>query len=254
MLRKVFLLLILIVLKVTVEAQMVRSFTPRFTTNETGEIRMIGNTLMTCPAGTDCTAAQSGFASPTGLLNNAFNMVYVEIDGSANSTFNSSEASLMMPAGASILWAGLYWGGDTGGAPVAPSAAQRGNVLFATPVSSYSSIMAVQVDNIGTRYQGYAEVTNLVAAAGNGTYRRANVQAGIGGDRYAGWSLIVAFKDNTMPARNLTIFDGFAAVTSTTPAVSINVGSFTTPPFGQVKTKVGMVSDEGDYAKTASCS
>ena len=40
----------------------------------------------------------------------------------------------------------------------------------------------------------------------------ADVQAGTGADRHAGWSLVVAYQDVTQPARNLTIFDGFGQV------------------------------------------
>ena len=63
-----------------------------------------------------------------------------------------------------------------------------------------------------TRYQAFADVTSLVQAGGGGSYTIANVQAGTGADRHAGWSLVVAYQDISQPARNLTIFDGFAQV------------------------------------------
>ena len=52
------------------------------------------------------------------------------------------------------------------------------------------------------------------SAAGAGTYSVANVQAGTGGDRYAGWTLVVAYEDLTQPPRNLTVDDGFITVSS----------------------------------------
>ena len=36
--------------------------------------------------------------------------------------------------------------------------------------------------------------------------------AGTGNDRYAGWSLIVVYRDPTQPLRNLTVFDGFSDI------------------------------------------
>ena len=55
-------------------------------------------------------------------------------------------------------------------------------------------------------------MTALVRSGGPGTYWGANVAAGVGDDRYGGWSLVVAYRDATQPLRNLTVFDGFSDV------------------------------------------
>lgn len=83
-------------------------------------------------------------------------------------------------------------------------------------------------------------------ASGNGTYTAANVQAGLGGDRYAGWSLVVAYELVNSVPRNLTIFDGFALVNTGAPNVTFPVSGFLTPPSGVVKTRLGTVSYDGD--------
>ena len=44
--------------------------------------------------------------------NNDFDMSYVDVDGEST-TFNSSRATLALPAGSTVLFAGLYWAGDT---------------------------------------------------------------------------------------------------------------------------------------------
>ncbi len=93
-----------------------RSFTPRFSANDTGDIVMVSNTLMTCPtSASNCTRARN--ADPTlpdsQLQNNSYAMTYVDVDGNAGvgaSTFNSSTSQLNLPAGATVLFAGLYWG------------------------------------------------------------------------------------------------------------------------------------------------
>ena len=82
-------------------------------------------------------------------------------------------------------------------------------------------------------------------AGGGGTYTIGNVQAGTGADRHAGWSLVVAYQDASQPARNLTIFDGFAQVDNG-QTTTLPVSGFKTPLTGPVNTQLGIVSYEGD--------
>ena len=118
-------------------------------------------------------------------------------------------------------------------------------------------ITAGQVDTSpvsgGVRYQGFADVTNLVKAGRSGEYTVANVQAGRGTDRYGGWALVVALQDPTEPLRNLTVFDGYAVVQQSPTAdqnVAIPVSGFVTPQSGQVRSRVGVVAYEGDLGLT----
>ncbi len=241
-----------------------RGFTTRFSTNDTGDIAGIANTLMTCPAGstssaapaTSCAATQSVTATTASnpSYNNNYDMTYVDVD-SDGSTFNSSTANQTLPSGAEILFAGLYWGGDySTGTAAAPDAGARNTIKFKLPgSSSYLNLTADTLDdstlNIG-RYQAFRDVTSLIKAlpnAGNGTYTAANVQAGRGGDHYAGWTLIVAYRDTTQPARNLTVFDGLKTIRTTDPPTAIPVSGFLTPPSGAVKTEIGFVTWEGDH-------
>ena len=93
-------------------------------------------------------------------------------------------------------------------------------------------------------------MTAQVQAAGAGSYSVANVQAGTGGDRYAGWALVVAYQDPGQPPRDLTIDDGFVTVSSGTPPITIPVSGFRTPPSGPVTTTLGFVGYEGDSGLT----
>lgn len=228
-----------------------RSFTSRFSVNDTGDITFVGNTLMTCPDSTLCTQARNGTATPiSNLQNNAYAMTYVDVD-SDSSTFNSSTANMSLPSGSQVLFAGLYWGGDYSGSGsnAAPSSANRNKVKFKAPGdTSYRDLTASVLDDSTAstgRYQAYADVTSIVAGAGNGTYAAANVQAGKGADKYATWSLVIAYRDTTQPARNLTVFDGLVTINGSSGA-TIPVSGFKTPPAGAVKTTLGFITYEGD--------
>jgi uncharacterized repeat protein (TIGR01451 family) len=229
-----------------------RTFASRFSTNVQGDIVFVANTLLTCTAAlnADCSGALAGTNSGAQLNNNNMNMRMLDTDADA-STFNSSSANLAMPTGATVLFAGLYWGAKTSlgttGAPVVPNAALTGQVKFKVPGSTtYATISATTLDNdaASTAFQGFADVTSLVSAAGVGTYTTANVQAGLGADRYAGWTMVVAYSDPNGTMKNLSVFDGFQTVSGTD--VSIPVSGFLTPPTGPVNSTIGVVAYEGD--------
>lgn len=238
-----------------------RAFAPVFSANTNGSILMAANTLMTCKdpgtGGKSCAVAQSA-TSGTGINNNHFNGQYVDVDANP-ATFNSSSATLTVPAGGSVLFALLVWGGRTTTTPVLNAdAALRGNALFTTPAGPGAlglPVTATQVDEIndsnGVAYQATLDVTALVQAAGSGTYTLANVQSSAGGvNNYAGWSLVVAVADPSAPARNLTVFSGFATVRDTDPNVTLTVSGFLTPPSGPVRTTLGAITYEGDLSST----
>ncbi len=216
-----------------VEAQV--AFSQRFNTNDTGDIQIVGNTLMTCPG--SCPTVQNGTSAT--LNNNSYNMAYVDID-SDGTTINSSSATLTLPPSSTVLFAGLYWAGDS-------AIASRNQVKFSTPSSAgYTSLTgAVSTVPSNNRYQGFTNVTALVQAAGSGAYTVANVQSTSGSvDRYAGWSLVVVIRDPAQPARNLVVFDGLQLVNGA--AVNIPLSGFTTPPSGPVNARLGIVAYEGD--------
>ncbi|WP_305785344.1 Ig-like domain-containing protein [Symbioplanes lichenis] len=248
------------------KADVTTAFGMRFGTNTNGGILLRGNTLLTCDTtASGCTAAQNG-SNGTTTNNDNFEMRYVDIDGDAG-TFNSSSSTLTLASGSSVLWAGLYWSGDTesatntnnGAVPIpTPSVADKDKVKFKVPGGAYADITASRVDSATITgrefYQGFADVTSRVAAAGSGVYTVANVQATQNDSRYAGWALVIAYRNPAEPVRNLSIFDGFGYINSSgtpaTPSVDITVSGFQTPPTGTVKSKIGTVAYEGDLGIT----
>jgi len=225
-----------------------KAFAPRYTANVTGDITFAANTLMTA-TGTGSADAQNGIG--TKLNDDDWNMQYINIDPSGG-TFNSSAADLIVPIGAEVLWAGLYWGGR---ASTSVSDVARETVKFkkSGDPAGYTTLHGTKIGSIANdaingvqTYQSFAVVTDLVTAGGAGSYAVADVQAQTGTNRCAGWSLVVAYRKDGEPARNLTVFDGFASVTSSDPAVSILIDGFKAPPSGPVNAELGFISYEGD--------
>ena len=237
---------------VSASALVEQPFAARYSANENGAIWVTGSTLMTCPAVATCAAAQAGTATGAALNNNGYAMVPVDVDADP-ATFNSSSSTFTPPAGSEVLFAGLYFGGRVtagggGGAP-APNAAARGTALVSTPAGGpYVPVTGAVADStaVAGAYVAFADVTALVRAGGAGRYGVANVQAGTGLDRYAGWSLVVVYRDAALPLRNLSVFDGLAAIQQLDPPLSIGVSGFRTPLGGPVRTSVGIVAYEGD--------
>lgn len=243
-----------VVLAPPAAAEVARPLAPRFAVNTTGDVLLVGNTTMTCPeAEQACVQARAGQGGARNN-NNSFAMQHIDVDDDP-ATFASSRAQLALPGGTDVLWAGLYWGGRTNAGArgqAAPDAAERDRVLLAAPGLPPSDVTATQLDTVASAagvYQGFAEVTQLVQAAGPGDYTVADVQSGTGEDRYGGWTLVVVTKDPAEPLRNLVVADGFAVVRSGEPA-TLTVDGFRTPPSGPVRTRLGAVTYEGDRGAT----
>jgi uncharacterized repeat protein (TIGR01451 family)/LPXTG-motif cell wall-anchored protein len=185
--------------------------------------------------------------------NNDFDMIAVDFDGDA-STFTSSRARLEMPAGSTVLYAGLHWNAaygieGFGNTVSAAEYAQRNTMKLKAPGGAYQSIGADDTWEIptGTKtYAGYADVTDLVKAAGAGDYWGADIIAcrGFGGC-FGSWTMTVAFANANEPARNLNVWHGW----QNTPVggeQTNTVTGITPPPSGPVTARIGVVNADGD--------
>ena len=216
-------------------------FAPRFAQTVRGDVTAVGNTSMTCPAAAaNCAAAQGGGV----YSNNDFTMAYVDADADATTTLDSSAATVTLPAGSTVLWAGLYWSGHS-------SSVNRDKVQFKAPgAGSYAQLTAAPADLLtsstqAARYRAFRDVTAQVAAAGAGTYWVGDVQSTTGSDRFAGWALFVAYRHDAQPIRRLNVYDGLGTVDST-HAFQTTIAPFHTPATGTVTTKAGLLTFEGD--------
>lgn len=235
----------------TVNAQTVYANTKPFTiahhSAAPGDILIVGNTSLSCLTSALCTNARDAQGAIANFNNDDWPMRNVVTDPAAPSNAtttlgaNSSIAGLTIPAGATVLWASLYWGAQG----TAGTAAGRGQINFQTPAVGYQTITADWIVNNGNDFHAAKNVTPLVIAGGSGNYAVANIKASLSVGSYAGWSLVVVYQLNSEQFRDLTVFDGYSQVTSTNP-VNIAINGFVTPAAGPVGARVGFVAYEGD--------
>ncbi len=235
------------------KAEIQRNFDPVYSSNQRGNLMMTGNTLMTCTASTNCANTQAGGS----LGNQDFNMDFVNIDPGAGLS-NSSMATLALPPGATVTWAGLYWQGRH--ATVTPAGID--SLYLRTPgAADYSLVSATQIDTMDAvpampgsdprpAYLAYAEVTEAVAAAGGGDYYAGGLEAETGRDGhgfFGGWALIVAYQQASEPLRHLVVYNGAAGVgKGLSPVIDIPVTGLLTPVTGSFDAQVGAIIAEGD--------
>ncbi len=247
----------LIALSAFAAAASARTFSQRFGQVARGDVALAANSSLTCTGGgtAPAPATRLGPARATCSDNASWAMVNIDVD-SDGTTFNSSTANLTLPVGATVMYAALYWGADStagtsGSAPPNPSA--RDTVRFRPPAGSYSTVTAAQLDTdpaTVNRFQGIANVTSQVQAAGSGTYAVANIQAGTGQDRYAGWTLAVAYSVAGNPIKWVALYDGMLSIGTggSGGTATATLDGFLTPPSGTVAAELGLAGYEGELA------
>jgi Right handed beta helix region/SdrD B-like domain len=258
------------------QAGSIRSFTSRYRRQGNSTIRLIGNTNTTCSSSTsfstttianNCSFAQNRTGLGGSSLNNNGN--YIVNTNTLGGVFNSSSAEFTLPAGASIKFAGLYWGANTSAGAratdannntiilagtAAPTPSDRNKIQFKVGTGTYQPITVganSSTDNLdvnGNVYHAFKDVTSLVndQAAGTArTYSVADIQTGLGTDRYSGWSLIIVYDDPAKPWRELNVFDGFATVGTNDPT-NTTLSGFNVPASGSFNAEFGAFAYEGD--------
>jgi uncharacterized repeat protein (TIGR01451 family) len=259
-------------------AQIVQSFAILKQITQRGDITFAANTITTCSANVgaaDCAVAKtanppgSGTPYPTGTIvanngnlnNNNFtgatNMSYVDADGTPAfggiTTFSSSRAFLDLSnnPGCSVIEAYLIWGAYVVPAST-PNYAKRDSIYMKAPgVANYKGFKAdFLTDNTAgaTTYQCYKNITNDIRSGGEGDYWVGNVIAQTGSaTTSSNWAIVVIYGDETLPLRNLTIYKGYANISTGAGAQTVNISGFYTPPgSANVNIKLGLFSLEGD--------
>ncbi|WP_433947898.1 DUF7507 domain-containing protein [Bacillus tropicus] len=236
--------------------------TNRFSTTTNGALAITGNTLGLSKISNQNRAGTIGAIGAFATTNTALQVPTFPAGTTLNYIQNSSTAILNIPAGSTILYAELVWGGNYLSRDQNITSVLGNPVSFTTPVSTYSiTPSAVTASNqtfvsnsitFGF-YTRSADVTTLIQAGGSGSYTTGAVpglvdpiDASNGTINSAGWTLIVAYQNGTLPARNLTIYVAGNRVSAETGSADVSVSGFLTPSGGPVSGRLFLSSTEGD--------
>lgn len=190
-----------------------RPYEERQAINLVGNFKMKGNTNLQCVSNCPGTPVSN---------NPSVVMGYADVDADA-ATVNSSFSNFSIPAGATVEWAGLYWGGmynSTNSGITNPSGTLNiDQVKFMEPGASTYTTINAEVRNIETAafsgwrsFMSHADVTSIVQGAGNGNYYVADIALATGSSftgPYGGWTMVVIYNDPTEKTRRISIWDGF---------------------------------------------
>ena len=245
----------------------------RYQTDVKGDIIAIGNTL-----GQDCRANDAqGTAIPKPVVGNvgacgdpltiddsAPDVLWRADDGMARADSTlmidqaRSSAMLSIPQGSQVVYARLYWGGNlsedvnlaSGGVSFEKVGAFSMTVAPNNPAKDVSTTLG---GGGGYVYQSSADVTSILQRHGSGSYRVGNVVRRniINRDedvQFNAWTLLVVFRNDKEPVRNITLYDGLDGV-DIGRNVSLGVIGFRVPEGGVPQGKLGVIGYEGDPDK-----
>lgn len=253
-----------VLLAVMATAVPARAATLRKQQEQKGDFLLIGNTL-----GWDCAAT---VAPVVGVVPTAGNCGANTADsgadvmwradqpvGSATASMDitsdqaRSTAVLSIPSGATVTYARLYWAAQKAAAPAGSSALVERPGGFSTRVTADISHTAMSPGgNPSFYYHSSVEVTDLVTANGSGAYRVGSIDALPLANlneptAFAAWALVVFYRRDSEPQRNLALFDGMDALGSrfNKLVTSVTLQGFHVPQSG-FDGKLGVVAYEGD--------
>lgn len=171
---------------------------------------------------------------------------------------NGSTAVLDLPE-AEVLYAELVWGGSYQYSPEDVTSSlgssvkleANGAVLMVAPdPMTELTISETAKGNFAVRYyMRSADVTDFVKQQGKGTYSVSGVPATqtttINSLNAAGWTLVVAYRDEGAAMRNLSIFVGGSFVDEN-DTQDYTISGFCAPPAGIVEGDIVVSTIEGD--------
>lgn len=170
---------------------------------------------------------------------------------------NGSSAQLVLPAGSTVLYAELIWGGSYINGTVNLTTAINNAVTFVTPTSaaavSPDSATSNELD-LGGGVRAYvrsADVTAIVQAGGAGTYTTGQVVGTININNdptgnHAGWTLGVIYQNPALPFRNMSLRAGAVLIQANSSPVTTTLTGFSTPVSGALGGRALFSGQEGD--------
>ena len=241
-------------------------FIQRYSDVKKGGIVFTGNTLGLSKASNQNAPGTEGSIGAFTSLNPALQVGTFPAGTTLDYTQNGSRAVLNLPAGSTVLYAELVWGGLFRSSVNNISALTNNSVTFTTPQGSFTVApdpataqnFNIPADDITVGfYVRTANVTALVQSALTGTYSVQGVPALIeaidsrtADTNHAGWTLAVVYENAGLPLRNMTVYCGGTVVSPNTGSTTITVSNFLTPEVLPITGKIFVSAQEGDAVLT----
>ncbi len=152
----------------------------------------------------------------------------------------SSIASLNLNSGDIIENAYLYWAGSGSG--------DFDIQLNGQSITAQRTFSVIQSATQKPFFSAFANVTQQIIATGNGTYTVSDLDLNAiiadycpFGGNFAGWALVIIYKNNLLPINQINVYDGMQSVPS---AITINLNNLNV--IDNANAKIGFVAWEGD--------
>lgn len=154
----------------------------------------------------------------------------------------SSSATLNLNSSDTIETAYLYWAGSGTG---------DFNVKLNGQDVTGQRFFSIMNANSLPCFSAFADVTTQIEATGNGNYTLSDLDVSsvisdycAAGGNFAGWAIIIVYKNDTLPLNQLNIYDGMQSVSANNPNLSFTLNSINVKD--SIGAKIGFVAWEGD--------
>lgn len=156
----------------------------------------------------------------------------------------TSSATLNLNSSDIIESAYLYWAGcGTGDFDV------QLNGIPITATRTFSNILSQGIDF--NFFSAFADVTSIVQTQGNGTYTISDLDVSSfinhhfqNKTNFAGWAIVVVYKNNALPLNQLNIYDGLQVVSILQNFLDVPLNALNV--IDNADAKIGFVAWEGD--------
>ncbi|WP_434749881.1 DUF7507 domain-containing protein [Paenibacillus amylolyticus] len=237
------------------------AFIERYVINDTGSVTFTGNTLGLSRSNT---VGVPGTVDSIGayIITDTSVQFGTYPPGTTNMFQNNSSAAILnLPAGSTVLYAELIWGGTYIDNQENNSAFINKDVILTTPVgvTTVSPDPATAREVLLSTASGFprtfayvrsSDVTDLIRAGGAGTYVTGGVVGTLSipdpNSNHAGWTLGVIYRNPALPLRNLSIRVGAEVILATSGPVTTPIEGFATPFSGPLAGRALLGAQEGD--------
>lgn len=242
------------------------SFIKRYSNIQRGGIVFTGNTLGLSKLTNANRAGTQGSIGAFTSLDTTLRVNDFPFGTTLDYRLNGSSTILNLPAGSTVLYAELVWGGLFRSTASNISNLIDNSILFTTPLSTSSisptpatsQTFKINVNNITLGfYVRSFDVTSLVQSAGSGTYSVQAVPALIetidsrtDDTNHAGWTLAVVYRNTNETFRSLNLWVGGEVVSPNIGVANISLTGFQTPNVAQPNGRLFVSAQEGDAILT----